>query len=596
MKKITFLMVFALISSVMFAQTFVGNSDSKINPKKTTTVYKSNANYKPVAKDILATVFEEDFEDWSLTWPPTGWTQTDGPSSAQHWAYSNDTESGGNGTGQARVLYDFNQDEWLITPVISIPAIGNYRLAFDWSMFYDWMVSPNNNGDFMIKISTDGGTSWTQVWVEDDQLLVESPTIPWPWETYVYYTTNIDVTSYAGQNIQIAFHYYANDAARVQIDNLMVYETYDYELVLTIPHIWFNMGGGFLSKMPIEQLVGIFFGASVWNNGALDATNVILTADVSESSISLFNEFKDTAILSAGDQDSLGIAAGFVDFLAAPATYIVSMDVTSDGVEENVDNNVFETSFDVTDGVFARWAVQTGHQSAWNFVDAADGDFVGIRYYFPNPDTLWGMRVWISPFSTVGTTMIPVIYQSTATEVLELIIGEEYDIQPGDLGNWVTVILPDLTGEDLNIEGDFVYYAGFQCYWGADTILFGSDVSGAPHNYQYESALYNSATWYYFTGAPMIELLTSDFNATPEVNVTESKVNVYPNPTNGMVNFQNVASANITIYNMLGEVVSTIKNANEFTTIDMSKMKDGTYFAKIEGNNNVITRKIVLTK
>ncbi|MBN2682704.1 MAG: T9SS type A sorting domain-containing protein [Bacteroidales bacterium] len=596
MKKITFLMVFTLVSTFMFAQTFVGQTNSKMNPKKDAQDFSVPTNYKPTTNDIKATVFFEDFEAWSLTWPPTDWTQIDGVSSAQHWAYSNDTEDGGNGTGQARVMFNYNQDEWLITPTISVPATGNFRLAFDWSMYYDWMVSPNDNGDFMIKISTDGGTNWTEVWVEDDQALVESPVIPWPWETYEWYTSNIDITSYAGQDIKIAFHYYANDAARVQIDNVTVYETYDYELVLTTPHLWFNMGGGYLGKMPLEQLVGIFFGAHVWNNGLLDAANVVLSADVSESGTSLYNEFKDTVILSAGIQDSIGIATGFIDFLGNAATYTVTMDVSSDGVEENMDNNSYETTFEVTNGIFARWAVNNGHQSAWNFVDAADGDYIGVKYYFPNPDRLWGIRVFISPLSTPGTTMTPVIYQSTETELLELVVGEEYDIIPADLGNWVTIELPDLTGEDLDIDGNFVYYAGFQCYWGEDTLLFGSDVSGAPHDYRYESCLYTGSTWYYFTGAPMIELLTDDFDSNQELNVTDSNVSVYPNPSNGIVNFQNVANAKISVYNTIGKLVAQLDRANETTTLDMSKMQAGTYIVKIEGNGTVITRKIVLTK
>jgi hypothetical protein len=237
MKKITFLFVFVMVSSFMFAQTFSGNIDKKNYPKKDNPDFKSPTNYKPIDKEVKSALLHEDFENGEFVWPPEGWTQIDGTASTVHWAYSNDSEDGGNGTGQARVLYNFNQDEWLITPTVSIPATGNYRLAFDWSMFFDWMVSPNDNGDFMIKISTDDGATWTQVWVEDDQALVETPTIPWPWETYEWYTTNIALDDYAGQDIKVAFHYYADDAARVQIDNVTIYEAFDYELVLTNPYI-----------------------------------------------------------------------------------------------------------------------------------------------------------------------------------------------------------------------------------------------------------------------------------------------------------------------------------------------------------------------
>ncbi|HBS86740.1 MAG: hypothetical protein A2W91_11980 [Bacteroidetes bacterium GWF2_38_335] len=597
MRKITLLTALLISAVFVFGQTFTGINDAKINSKKDNIGSPSKKEFKPMA-NAKATIFEEDFEGWETTWPPTGWTQIDGVSSAQHWAYSTDTENGGNGTGQARVQYDFNQDEWLITPAISIPSTGIYMFSFDWSMYYDWMVSPNENGDFTIEISTDGGSTWTMLWNEDDQLVVETPTIPWPWETYTYYTSQLDLTAYAGMDVQFALHYVANDAARVQIDNIKVYEAYEDELVITRPHFWFNYGGGYLAAQPYEQLVGIFFGAHVWNNGINDATNLVLSAEVLNEGSSLYLQTKDTVILSAGMEDSIGIATGFAEYLPDfGQTYDVTISVASDAVEPDMTNNEYATDFIVTEGTFARWKEYTGGVSAWNFVDAADGDYCGVKFYVPNADTLYGCRVFIDDRTNPGTTIVPKVYQITETERIEFIIGDEIDILESDLGNWINIAYPDATGTDLVVEAGFTYYVGFECYFGTDTLLFGTDAIGAPHNYQYESVLRQGAdSWYYFESAPMIELFTADIVSAPEVTAANSNINVYPNPTEGVINFTNVAKSKITVYNVLGEVVAQVNNANDLTTIDLSRFDNGTYTVKIENNSKVVIKKVVLSK
>lgn len=84
-----------------------------------------------------------------------------------------------------------------------------------------------------------------------------------------------------------------------------------------------------------------------------------------------------------------------------------------------------------------------------------------------------------------------------------------------------------------------------------------------------------------------------------------SDINVYPNPSNGMVTLNiengNASEYNINVYNSLGSLIETIKvpsNGSEvMTTIDFTQFTDGVYIMNISGNDESnTTRKIIIQK
>jgi predicted extracellular nuclease len=66
--------------------------------------------------------------------------------------------------------------------------------------------------------------------------------------------------------------------------------------------------------------------------------------------------------------------------------------------------------------------------------------------------------------------------------------------------------------------------------------------------------------------------------------ISENSIEVYPNPTTGMLNIANAEGKSIVVINALGQVVAHIDNAAENQTIDLSRLCDGTYFVKVDGN------------
>jgi len=137
--------------------------------------------------------FEESFPpaDWSVVVTNTteSWTQYETVS------FTSGDIVPTEGMYQAGVMWDYGaQDEWLITNSMNCPA-GN--LTFDFYGHYGSTYGDN----YYVKVSTDG-TNWTPLWNATD--LPEGDNA---YDTPV----SIDLSSYAGQNVQFAWHFVDGD-------------------------------------------------------------------------------------------------------------------------------------------------------------------------------------------------------------------------------------------------------------------------------------------------------------------------------------------------------------------------------------------------
>jgi len=150
----------------------------------------------------------EGFE--SGTVPPPGWSAI--VNNAFTWEVG--TYLPYEGAYYATCLYDEDytgtQDEWLVSPVINF-AGGKYVLDFWWNGSYYWSVTPYDNCDLEVWISTDGGATWlAKLWDENNLGVFTS----WQW-----YNAIVDLSLFKNEtNVKIAFHYYGYDGAQFSVD------------------------------------------------------------------------------------------------------------------------------------------------------------------------------------------------------------------------------------------------------------------------------------------------------------------------------------------------------------------------------------------
>jgi len=156
--------------------------------------------WAPPTWDIPGDTVGEGFE--GTVFPPVDWTQiqtcTDETAPAPGYWSQTDGNVGDppigvhSGAANAGLWWSYDaQDEWLITPEIALG--GNMELTF-WSYGYEG----STNGDhYYVKISTDGGSNWTEL-LDLTALTLNDMNM---WE----YPYVIDLSYYSGETVQLAW-------------------------------------------------------------------------------------------------------------------------------------------------------------------------------------------------------------------------------------------------------------------------------------------------------------------------------------------------------------------------------------------------------
>ena len=74
------------------------------------------------------------------------------------------------------------------------------------------------------------------------------------------------------------------------------------------------------------------------------------------------------------------------------------------------------------------------------------------------------------------------------------------------------------------------------------------------------------------------------------------QITVYPNPANNRLNINNkdnIKISSLSIFNTLGQLILTIPNAKKTTTIDVSSLKSGNYFLRINSEKGIYNTKFI---
>jgi len=73
-------------------------------------------------------------------------------------------------------------------------------------------------------------------------------------------------------------------------------------------------------------------------------------------------------------------------------------------------------------------------------------------------------------------------------------------------------------------------------------------------------------------------------------------INLYPNPSDHLVNVTNVRNAEIYIYNPLGCLVKKIKPDTDIYILNVDNYEDGIYFVQVKKENSMITKRMIIQK
>jgi len=610
-KLISLLISFVLVVSV-FAQNNQTNYQKVFRPNakvKNVNNHFSGKVSPSATPEYKAAVLNEGFE--SATFPPSGWTKTTTDASYT-WTQATNAHSG---TKDAEVLYDpalAQQNEWLISPSVNLTSLTSPMLNFWWNMSYYWGVSPNNNYDFKVKVSTDGGTTWTIIWTEDSAGTFTS---------YTYYKQSISLAAYASAtNFKVAFQYIGSNGASLDIDDISIDNLPNNSLeymgiwagfvTSTAPFLY----SGY-SQIPLGQSFKVTMDADIKNTGGAAQSNVSLKLKELGSGTVGTSAVYPSIIPMA--HDTMEVDTFYT--ISSAGTHQIAMYVSSDSLPTvpyaDTFNIVVNTS---TNGLYSRDNDYYDGNANWNGV-ATTGTSVNT-FQFANLYEITAntyaksITAVIAGGSTVNAPVKAILYrgwQQAKTVVAE---SDYHFLLASEMAN-TTGASPTAIEFYFNsacplLTKDSVYFAAIQAFGGTDTVLIASG-SYTPQP-DYSMFIYDTDnTWYYFpqsTTPSMIRLNTNLTDPTGIVEVQKNSPALFqnvPNPANNStrISYELAKADNVTldIYDLTGRKVLSLNEGNKSIgvhSIDVSlnNLSAGTYFYTLRTTDFSKTKKMIVRK
>ncbi|WP_417855752.1 T9SS type A sorting domain-containing protein [Xanthomarina gelatinilytica] len=326
---------------------------------------------------------------------------------------------------------------------------------------------------------------------------------------------------------------------------------------------------------------------SVTDGGLCDLESTV-TSPVCEPSIGLplYEGFDYTVGADLGDQPNWNNFSGSdnpIDVVAGSLSYPNLEDSTGNSVHLEggfIDSELVFTP--VTSGeIFTSFIINVRDLS--NITDLADGGYVVVLGDFD-------VRLWIHPDTDpVGTTYdIAITNSSTGSNFTttkfnvndNVFIVMSYNIDTGAINGWINPADSDLGGTApaaLITDIDTSPSASI------DTFILRQDSTGETPSMDFDE----------------LRIGTSWSDVTPNtlsINQVEANTfNVYPNPTStGYVNITSKTNdvINVAVFDILGKQV--LNNAVNNNRLDVSTLTTGVYIMKISQNGQVITKKLVV--
>ncbi len=561
-------------------------------------------------------IYYENFDGNAL---PAGW---DTLSIVSHWEFGANPSH----DGQAYITYGTDaeqpKDAWLISPTIFISdTVAHPVLMFDVSTSYYWLVS-NNTDDVTIVVSTDGGNTWPDtIWKEDDSTMVINSLMPWPYESFSWYTAKVNLSSYINDSIKIAFHYKSNDGVgghngvSFYMDNFLVRDDYTEDLFMeaSLPMSYGVYWYGVQAKNQAWPYT--VFRTLDLNYGATDLNSVNLNVTVTdENNNEVFNQTANqftsgATSLASHVRDTMEIQQTFQADTTAEHQYTITFNATTDPADQYDANNSSTWTLLMTDTTYGRTSELTSTLSVADYTGGGNGDALGTMLLIKNPDKAGKITFYNSTATTPGTSVQAIVYElDDQGNWLEKVSSDPYDLTEADTGKWISIPL-NQDGFSENLSAQSWYLVALKFYFNPDNgedIRVGiKDNFGSLYSQNDDEGYKNSVnlslggTWYYITsGVPsfLLELGENGGGGSLVENVSMNSLNVYPNPATTNIYVENNTGATINIYNLVGEKVMEITNADKNAVVNVSGLNAGTYIVKVIEGNTVKTAKVNVVK
>ncbi len=514
------------------------------------------------------------FLDWTITnnadtIPVTTLSPAVFTSVNNGFAFINSDAQGESGVQNSNMTY---------SGTIDCSAYSNVSIVFEQSYrtYLDTRI---------IRISNDGGTTWTDFVVTDGS----EPTAQNSPNPDVY---SINISSVAGgqANVKVQINYQGNWGWYWAIDDMKIIETDQYDLKLQTTS--FGTDGAFGARLayfqiPNAQVAPINFGGVLKNIGVQDLTDAGFTATINGT----YSGNGGPINLAAATTDTVWCSNTFTP-ASSNATYSVAVGATTAQTEPDVSNNTLPNiNISVNDYVYAR----DNGQILGGISNSGQGYEVGHIFDMFQSATIYGIDAVINASSEPGAEIFVKLY-SIDPATGDFIFEDEsapYIVTPADLGQKISLPLSN----PVLLNANEAYLAMVGSYGDGGTtndLVTASSGSAAPQTTFYYD--YTDQTWYYTTSNVMVRMNFDPSLASID-EVQGLNVSVYPNPANDLINIKSTLSeGSITIFDMTGKLLINQQISGAMNSINTSELKNGIYNLIISNGEKTSSEKLIIQK
>jgi hypothetical protein len=514
-----------------------------------------------------------------------------------------------------------------------------------------WRSLNNSSEDIYVSVSTDNGATWTDHLVNSENVAAK---------VYINGLMEVIIQEAANaSNVAIRFRYVCtNDSWHYgwQIDDIKIIETPMNDLAIVngrmsmfgyidyrnVPdEYWTSMTDPAERRDYAYQIYDPYgqtprqnwvsttsyaaFNIEVVNNGVSAVVPKARVTVTDPSGVEIYNRTVtghsiatsevDTLDLATIDQESVDNTTIFYFNAADPSEieigrYTVTYTVFTDGADDDfAANNTVVQYFDITDNNYSKSYYQpTTSACITCYVSSAPGeDEYGTRYlYLYSPDDIMSVDVYVHRLTATGTSIKVKLYeQNDEGSNVFTRESEYYEITDEDKDSWINFTFeneyPFYFEDGESYRQITVMVTGSWDNQGENIYLGASDVLSTRSHDSYirhgsDLDTNGDPNWYYGAEDYAITLHAGEGVAVDAAQSIAEGIEMYPNPSNGIVNFTNVENATIEVYNMMGQVVASMSNASENASIDLSGVANGNYIVRIVKDGAIATSKLNIIK
>ena len=606
-----------MLFSVVFALSAIAQTTNYELTKKDTRTVSKATSVVSLSSSAATVIWQNDcsnITDWTLantSIPPIDWSIEMDPAAIPVTAlspFNSSTASNGylfiNSDATGGGDNDGTPVECTATsPMIDLTGWPYVQLTF--SHNYRWWQD-----DRAVRVSVDGGTSWTQY--DITSLVGGNVADGYPNLQNSNNPQNeiINISSIAGDqdSVMVQFYYFDNDiwAWYWAVDDVAISEIPDNAMNITdaVQGGWWvnyaNVGSGDgydYTFKPLTQITSNPYSfEAVLRNAGIAPQNTYLNAEViDDMGTTVYSDVSSTLLLDVNyPQDTFAANSTFTP--TTTGVYTVNMWGTGDSTSSStttlttvVTNYIYGRDEDSPDG-------------AWRVARSCGGMVLGAKYDMYADETLYSIQAHIDDESVVGTSVYAILYEDDPSgDPIYLTQSDDYTITAADLGNWIEI--PFDGGQDVYTGTPYVAaIAGYPNP--VDTFLVSVSGTSLAGCYIQDNGCDIGSNgfgyWYTTSETPMIRMNFDPASLSVE-NIFVDEFSVHPNPTNGTFTLElnNVKSDDykISITNVIGQEVYLIHkeiNGTLSEYIDISNLEKGVYILEIYSTESSISEKIIL--